>query len=163
MFDYERKIYIFTLGYMERAVADISEEEMSAQPMPGMNTPRWVLAHLAISTDYSLILLGRNPVLPREWHQHFGPGSSPNQDGAPTPSKLELVDALKSGHERVLAAIEKADAAFLATGHDVQFESLQQAFPARGELLANMMTAHEGLHLGQLSAWRRASGRKPMF
>lgn len=163
MFDNERKIYAFTLGYMEHAVTDISDDELSFQPLPGMNTPRWILSHLAIATDYALTLLGSTPVLPKEWHEHFGPGSLPNQPGAPSPTKAELVEALKAGHERVLSTLDQADEQFLATGHDVQFEALQKAFPKRGELVANLMTAHEALHLGQLSAWRRASGRKPMF
>lgn len=33
----------------------------------------------------------------------------------------------------------------------------------KGHLFTQLMTIHEACHLGQLSAWRRQAGFKPLF
>lgn len=163
MFDRERRLFTFNLQLIERLTADIADDELSQQPAAGMNPPRWLLAHLVIATDYCLQLLGRERAAPPEWHTAFGPGSKPMSSVGPQPAKAELLAALRAGHDRVLAALDSIDPSLLDQPHGVQFESLQKAFPTRGDFLAQMMSNHESLHIGQLSAWRRASGRPPLF
>lgn len=163
MFDRERRLFTFNLGLIERLTADIGDGELSSQPVAGMNPPRWLLAHLVIGTDYCLQLLGKEREAPPEWHAAFGPGSKAVASDGPQPTKADLLAALRAGHDRVLAALDSIDPSFLDRPHGVQSESLQKAFPTRGDFLAQMMSNHESLHIGQLSAWRRASGRAPLF
>jgi uncharacterized damage-inducible protein DinB len=163
MLDRERRLFQFNLGLVERLTEDVADDELAKQPLPGMNPPRWLLAHLAIATDYCLQLIGKERALPADWHAAFGPGSKPDADAGPQPTKAELLAALRQGHERLLAAIDSIDESLLAQPHGIQFESLQKAFPTRGDFLAQMMSNHESLHIGQLSAWRRATGRPPLF
>lgn len=161
MFQRECLLYAWVLDYTRKLVADLDETEMAVQPAPGLNTPLWVLGHLAICTDYAASLLGLPMVCPKEWHQMFGPGSDPAQVPTPHPSKKQLVDALEAGHAWVSEAAHHARAEPLSESHTL--EPLRKALPTRADLLAHLMTTHPCLHLGQLSAWRRLRGKKAVL
>ena len=163
MFERERKLYAFNLAFCERLLADVSEEEFSEQPAPGMNPPRWIVGHLAVSSDGGARLLGGATRLPGDWHAAFSAGSKPVDEAGPKPTKEELLRAIRETHERLLSTLDAADPASLDQPHGVKFESVERFFPTRGDLLAFLMSGHEAFHLGQLSAWRRARGRAPLF
>ena len=76
MFERERTLMKFMQGYLEMMLRDIDESEMDEQPMPGVNTPRWILGHLAIANDSALQRLGSDRVCDDSWHSAFGRGSS---------------------------------------------------------------------------------------
>ena len=80
-------LYAFTLSICEALMADISQEEMEHQPAAGVNTPAWILGHLAICTDFALMFLGQPMRLPKSWHEEFGPQSSPQPKNPPYPSR----------------------------------------------------------------------------
>lgn len=163
MFERERKLSVFNLALCERLLADVSEEEFAKQPAAGMNPPRWIVGHLAVSSDGGARLLGGEKRLPDDWHLAFSAGSKPVDESGPKPAKEELLRALREAHERLLAAVDAADSALFDQPHGVKFENVERFFPTRGDLLAFLMSDHEAFHLGQLSAWRRASGRPPLF
>src|SRR3954463_13311012 len=98
-------LYAFTLAMCERLMADVSQEDMERQPAAGVNPPAWILGHLAICTDFALQLMGRPMRLGKTWHEEFGPGPSPLPQKHAYPSREELLDALRSGHAEVVAAI----------------------------------------------------------
>jgi uncharacterized damage-inducible protein DinB len=156
-------LYRFNLAYCERLVADVTEEEIDVQPTVDVNTPAWLLGHLAICTDYALKQFGLPTRLPKRWHVAFGPGSQPKPRETSSPSKEELLAALREGHAAVEAALASADLAVLAEANPLPFEFLKQTLPTRGDLLAHLMATHEAAHLGHLSNWRRQMGRAPLF
>ncbi len=78
MFERELTLYEFQLNYLRLLAADLEDGQMQAAPFEGANPPVWILGHLAVATDYAAGLLGQRPVLPREWHKQFGPGSQPS-------------------------------------------------------------------------------------
>src|SRR3954447_11558478 len=98
-------LYAFTLAMCERLMADVSQAEMERQPTAGVNPPAWILGHLAICTGYSLQIIGRPMRLPPTWHEDFGPGTSPLPKTHAYPSREELLDAMRSGHAEVVAAL----------------------------------------------------------
>ena len=163
MLELEQKLYGFNLGILERMIEDVSDEELAAQPIPKMNPPRWILGHLSIANDLVLQMLEADGVCPPGWREAFGPGSVPNAGGAPTPSKAELLGVMRQQFERFKAASSNVTQDILAKPHAARLEVLQKVFPTRGELIAQMVSGHFALHLGQLSAWRRATGRAAMF
>jgi hypothetical protein len=159
MLDSERRLYEVMLGYARLLTKEIDESQMDAQPCAAMNTPRWILGHLALCTDYALTLLGKPTRLPGDWHARFGPGSSvPKAGETGVPTKLELIGALAAGHAAASAAAESATPEQLAPKHSVEIKFVRELFPTIGELVAHLFTTHEAIHLGQLSAWRRAMG-----
>jgi hypothetical protein len=163
MFETELRLYEFSLGLAKRMAAEIDESEMNVRPGDGSgNPPVWILGHLAVSTDFALRALGRPMLCPPAWLKMFGPGSDSGAVPEPRPTKADLMAALERGHAAVTAAVREADPAALDRPHTIPFF---QGTPLRtvGDTLALLLTTHEGLHLGQLSAWRRTRGRKAMF
>jgi hypothetical protein len=146
-------------GYLGKLVADLDDADLDAQPAPGMNTPRWILAHLAICNDYTAGFFGEtNPLCPGDWHAAYGPDSRPNDPTAVKPHKDELLKQIAAGAERV-ARLASAGLPAGAADQPNPFESIRAAFPTVGVLIAHLLTTHIAVHLGQLSAWRRAGGR----
>lgn len=157
-------LYSFTLTSCERLLADVTDEQMSHQPTPGVNPPAWIVGHLAICTDYALQFLGKPHRLPAEWHAEFGPGSQPLSQQHPYPPKAELLIALKEGHAAVLEALPSATPEMLAAPNPLTaMPFLTQTLPTVGDLLAHLLSTHEAGHLGHLSNWRRQMGRPPLY
>lgn len=156
MLERERKLYAFVLKYCRLLTADLSDEQMTIQPMPETNHPAWILGHLAIATDSAARLLGERPACPPEWRTKFGPGSVVVTDRGAYPDKAELLAAIEAGHARVAEVAATVSDERLARPHGLPI--LKEELPTVGDLLAHLMTTHPATHLGQLSAWRRMLG-----
>ncbi|MEM8865414.1 MAG: DinB family protein [Planctomycetota bacterium] len=154
-------LYAFTLSMCESLMQDITDEELRRQPAAGVNTPAWILGHLAICTDSALRLLGNEKRLPEPWHKAYGMGSDPAADDAPKPTKDELLSALRKGHQLVAEAVAEADSASLDGPNPLKV--LASTLPTKSDLLAHLLSTHEAMHLGHLSNWRRQMGRPPLF
>lgn len=157
MLETEIKLYAFALGYGRLLLADIDDARLAEQPAPGMNSPAWVIGHLALVADMGVGLLGGTPTLSDDWRGRHGPGSVPNADRAAYPSKSVLVEAWEQGHHRLTQAARNAAPERLQAPHGLPIAFLS-ALPSVGDLLAHILTTHEAAHLGQLSAWRRVLG-----
>jgi DinB superfamily len=155
------------LGYGQKLVADLSDEQMVVQPAPGVgpgdvpgvgpgvNHPAWVFSHLnAYHPVIESVVKGElfdDPV-----DHRFGMKSKPQADRSVYASKSELVDAFVSGHERVEQALRDADDSLW--DREVVLPRWQQFMPTAGVALPYLMLVHENTHFGQLSAWRRVQG-----
>ncbi len=148
--------YSRNLDYARRLVADVPEDKMAYQPAPGMNHPAWVLGHLAFVGDMVGGLLGQGPLAPEAWEPIFGNSSKPSADAALYPSKTELVGALGRSHARIASLVGALTPEALA--QPLPKEEYRKHFPTTGDALLYLMTFHDGVHLGQLSAWRRVQG-----
>jgi hypothetical protein len=147
----------FTLEYAEKLAADLSDEELTKLPHPGMNHAAWILGHVAIGSDFVAILLGQPTTTDKTWMAKFGPGSTPVSDRAEYPSKKELLATMRSTHARAIDLLSQATADHLNAPNETPFFPTE--FPTIGALIAHLMTTHAALHLGQLSAWRRVLGK----
>ena len=162
MLDILRPIYDFNLKYAQQLVADVPDERMCVQPVAGqvMNHAAFLLGHLAWTSDSAVGLLGGQPIGAAAWKELVGMGATPSEDRALYPSKAELLKALEDAHGRLIAAASTATPELLAQPAP---ERLRARFRTIGNALAGVMTAHESMHLGQLSAWRRAQGLPSVF
>lgn len=156
MFDRERRVYADLYGYARQLVADVPDEQLADQPVPGVNHPAWVLGHLTATADFALGLLGAKPVAPDGWAAAYAPGTVPGPVRDLYPSKGELLNAFEAAHGALAAAAAALDPAALARPNPV--DGMRARFPTLGDLLTYVLTAHEAVHLGQLSTWRRAMG-----
>lgn len=146
-------------GYAQRLAQGLTDEELDAQPAPGMNTPRWILAHLAICNDYTAGFFGDSTKLcPESWHAAYGPESRPADPAAPKPGLAELVSKLTEGAERVQRLVPRGLPAGVAEQPN-PFEIIRKPLPTVGVLVGHLLTTHMGVHLGQFSAWRRCLGK----
>ena len=144
------------LGYAKRLVADIPDSGMALQPAPGMNHAAWVLGHLACTADMLGAMIGEKPVCPPEWTALFDWNSTPSSDASRYPSKAVLLEALENAHARLAAAL--AGIPESRWTEPTPIEEIRGFLPTLGDCFVFVMAAHENIHLGQLSAWRRVQG-----
>lgn len=144
------------LGYAKRLVADLSDDQMALQPAAGMNHAAWVLGHLACTADMLGGMIGANPVCPAEWPALFDWNSSPSSDAGLYPSKASLVQALEEAHASIAAALPTVPEN--RWQEETPLEAVRGFLPTLGDCFVFVMAAHENMHLGQLSAWRRVQG-----
>src|SRR3989304_2955448 len=80
----------YSLGYIRQSVADLSDEELVAQPAGVPNHAMWTLGHVTFSCQGIAGELGVEPWLPADWEATFGYGSTPSADLARYPTKAEM-------------------------------------------------------------------------
>ena len=163
MMDLILPAFNLNLWYSQKLVADLADEQMCAQPVPGrvMNHPAFLLGHLAlVAGNFGTSMVGAAPVCPEDWKELFNQGAKPLADRGRYPSKAVLLKALEDAHARLADAVAKATPEVLARPAP---ERIRERFPTVGALLVGLMTGHEASHNGQLSAWRRAMGLPPVF
>lgn len=161
MFETESRINQFLIGYCQMLAADIPEERLAEQPLPGVNHPAWILGHLAISGDFAAAVLGGEKVLPESWGTLFGPGSKLTANRANYPCKAELLEAIQSGFQRARELAASATPEILARPNPNRM--LRGGLPTVQDAYAFLLTGHFSLHLGQFSTWRRMIGLAPLF
>ncbi len=147
------------LEYGKKLVAGIPDDKMCVQPAPGMNHAAWVIGHLTYVADSMIKVWDQNPTMPREWVELFNLASKPSDDRGRYPSKDELLGAYEKAYARLVEAVKNAP----AEAFDREFPNpkLRPTLPTVGVAMIHILTSHHGLHLGQLSAWRRAQGLGP--
>lgn len=135
-------------------VADLDEEQMTAQPVPGMNHPAWTIGHVVYSFQAIGEELGIEPWLSEEWIALFGQGRALADDPKVYPNKQELLTALDDGQERIVRTLKAtSDETLAGPLPDVRYREM---FPTLGHAVMNCLAGHLAIHVGQLGAWRRA-------
>jgi hypothetical protein len=81
MLTHEIVLFRFVKSYLHTLLADIEAAEMTFQPSAGINTPSWIVGHLAIANDLAGKYLGLAPVCPPEWGQYFFTGHAASAGG----------------------------------------------------------------------------------
>jgi hypothetical protein len=161
LLEWVRPTYDFALIYAKKLVADVPDEQMTAQPVPGrmMNHPAFLLGHLAWAKDNGVAMLGGTPRLAHLKDLH-GMGATPRTERSAYASTAQLIEWLEAAHAALRVAVEGATPAQLAAP---PAERMRARFPTLGTMLAGLMTGHFTNHLGQMSAWRRAMGLPSVF
>lgn len=146
------------VGYAQKLVADLTEEQMVLQPVPGktMNHAAWVLGHLAYAANSANARLKGlpNPASPAVI-ELLGNKSVPQSDRSKYASKAELLKSLEDAHAALAVTLRAATDEQLSAPSP---EPMNKRFPKVGDFVVFIMTAHQVLHLGQFSALRRAAG-----
>ena len=148
-------VYEMNLKRAGQLVGDLTDEQMVGQPAGVINHPAWTLGHLGATSDALARMLGLPATFPDAWREACKPGGIPSGEAADFPTKEQLLGQLRAQHERVAGAMADADAGRLQQSTP---DRLSARFPTLGDFAAALMTVHEGNHLGQLAAWRRAMG-----
>ncbi len=161
MFQNDLTIFRFLDGYEKKILADMKEEQFKTPAFPDGNPPSWIVGHLAMSSDFIMMVLGKPTLLPKTWAVMFGPGSDPHKHLDKHPSMAELTAALGAGHAAVFEHVPHANPEKMASPSP--FKPLIEVLPTAGALLTHLLTSHESFHMSQLSACRRAGGFSPLF
>lgn len=150
------RTWSLNLGYAKRLIADIPEENMALQPAPGMNHAAWVIGHLACTADMLGGMIGQKPVCPLEWASLFDWSSSPTSAASRYPSKATLMNSLEDAHAQIAGALPSVPES--RWSEITPLEAVRGFLPTLGDCFVFVMAAHENMHLGQLSVWRRVQG-----
>jgi hypothetical protein len=157
-------VYRVNLTRIKLLTNDLEDGQFTMQPLAGMNHPAWILGHLTIAREWAKDLLKlpeREGWDAAEWMAKFNRGSQITGVRGDYPSKAVLLGALEQTHVEIEAAVMKMTEADFA--RQMPEGRLRSIFACVGDMVVGLMTQHEGFHLGQLSAWRRAMGFKPLF
>jgi uncharacterized damage-inducible protein DinB len=149
-----------TVAFLEQQVADLSDEDMIAQPPGVPNHAVWTLGHIIHSCQAMALELGVESWLPSDWEGRFGYGSVPSSRHSDQLSKKALLGALTEASRRLRTALAELDEKALAD--PLPDEEARRTFPTKGHALLQVVAAHTAFHAGQLAAWRRAIGRGPV-
>lgn len=144
------------IDYARRLLVDIPEEQMTAQPTDGMNHPAWILGHLTGSFQLIGGEMGVKPWLSQQWLASFQTGSTPAASDSSYPGKDDLVQAFEDAQARLTAALANMESEDL--DEPLPDARYRHVFPTLGSAVLHILTTHTAVHLGQLSAWRRAMG-----
>jgi hypothetical protein len=121
-----------------------------------------VLGHLVVSLDFMRMLMGDSVDFDPRRMAAFGPGSKAD---APLPRGVDrgvLLTEYREKFTRIRELATRVDPAVLAKPFpNPIFEGT--AIQTAGHIVLNLLTAHIGMHLGQLSVYRRACGKAAMF
>ena len=148
--------YALALEYGRTLLVDLDDGQMVAQPLGGVNRPAWIVGHLIYSCQMIGVEMGLSPWLPGDWEQRFVAGSPVAADTGRYPGRDELLAMFSDATDRVRERlIQMTDAELDAALPD---ERYRDVFPTLGHAVLHVLTVHTAIHLGQLSAWRRAMG-----
>jgi uncharacterized damage-inducible protein DinB len=124
-----------------------------------LNHAAFVIGHLAWVCDFGATLLGETAAIDPSWRDMFSMTVKPVADRSKYPAKAVLVKAFEDTHSRLVSV---ALAAKPETLQQLPPERFRSRFPSLAHVVLHMLTNHEAVHLGQLSAWRRACGLPPV-
>ena len=145
------------LRYALALLDDLTDEQFVTRPGGNMNHPAWILGHVSLYHPVTIRLLAGESFDDPAEHALFGyKGDGPVDRIEPYGSKREMVERFVSGHEQVAQALLSAPAEAFA-----QPPSLPRwaaMYPTVEFLLPDLLLFHEGMHIGQISTWRRAAG-----
>jgi hypothetical protein len=148
-----------SVDFLRELVSDLSDEEMTLQPAGVPNHAAWTLGHVIFSCQAIAGELGVTPWLPVDWESCFGSGSLPGLADSAHSGRLELLTTLEESGRRLKTALLRMDESALTA--PLPDENAREILPTLGHALLQIVAAHTAFHVGQLSAWRRAIGRRP--
>lgn len=162
MFSYEIGLNKFNRGYLDSLLKDLADDELDTQPHAELHSARWILVHLAISSDYAFKMIELPSLCSKAWHKAYGPASQPGTDGTVKPTRAELLAAINDGYTKLCHALPTVSVEHLSVPHGLALLE-GTLLKTRGDLVCHILTTHFAMHLGQLSVNRRMLGRPPLI
>ena len=142
--------------YLDRLTHDVGDARMADQPGQVMNHPAWQIGHLIWNADHVIGLIGGRPPQDGDWATLFAAGTVPTADRSTYPSKEKLLDTLAQRRRTLIELCRAMSPSDL--DKPAPAGSVPPQLSTVGEGVHFMMLTHEGAHLGQIAAWRRAAG-----
>lgn len=153
----------FSRGFTQGILDKVPEEDWYRFPEQGYTHVAWQVGHLAWA-QHRLVFVrvagdaaDANRLLPSEYAELFGKGSTPKAGSSAYPSAIELRNVFDSVHSRVLVVVPTLAEALLDERTDPPHPAFQNKFEA---LL--WAARHELVHAGQIAMIRRGLGHAPL-
>lgn len=140
---------------------DLTDAEMMARPIPGVNNLAWQLGHLIFAENWMIgtCYPGSMPALPAGFKEQHGGDTAGSDDSKKFHSKAEYLKLYQQQREATLATLEKL------SDEDLNKPVPQDLHWAGDTILSVfiMQATHWLMHAGQWAVTRRKLGRKPLF
>lgn len=153
-------------GYAERLLKDVRADQFARFAWAGQtviesNHPAFIYGHLSLYSSTVIKSVGGDPAefIPSErFQQLFSKDAKcvDDPDGSIYPPMDEITAALMTGHQAAIDALEAADDEVFQ--RENPNERMRGKFPTNGAMLGFYVGGHFMMHMGQMSAWRRAVG-----
>lgn len=154
------------LGYGARLLKDIKSENFARFAKVGdtvieSNHPAFIYGHLSLYACRIIKELGCDPSehLPSDkFNEVFSKDAKcvDDPDGSIYPSMDEITKKFFAGYEAAVEALKGVDDAVLC--EENPNEAMRKRFATKGAMHGFYVGGHVMMHMGQLSAWRRAAG-----
>ncbi len=144
-----------TLGYADKLVQTIPAEIFSHMPRADLNSAGFCIGHLALYAPVVAGMLGNKDLgdAPAGYNELFKHGSPCVDRPGLYPSKDALIAEFTKGWTKVADILPGVDDALFAKANPMT--QMADKLPTVGAMVAFMCLAHNQMHLGQISAWRR--------
>ena len=148
-----------SLNYAMGLASDIPAERWGESVIANCNHPAFNYAHLAIYPNRIFGMLDRDDLcleLPFD-PELVMPGVECRTDASCYPGKDEAVALVQDGYNRIIDHMLTLDAEVFAADNTMGGR-MTEMFPTMGAMFGFMLNNHVMMHMGQVSAWRRAIG-----
>lgn len=147
------------LRYAEMLVKDIPADKFAHMPHPSMNHPAFCIGHLALYPDKALDLVGMGERKAEKagYAELFEATATCAEDPGLYPPKDEIVAYFLERHQAIQKHLPEVTESTLQQPVPGNGQSAKM-FQTVGSAVNFYMNSHVMLHLGQISAWRRAVG-----
>jgi hypothetical protein len=147
-----------TIGYADALVKTIPDARFAEMPKDDLNSPAFLIGHLAIYAPKVAEMMGHSGAcsVPASWEELFKNGAKCVSTPGTYPPKAELVKAFTDGWTTVANLLPKVDDSVFNGPNP--YEGLRDRLPNVAGVASFMCLAHNMMHLGQISAWRRVAG-----
>lgn len=147
--------YRWGVDTFAKLVSDVADGDMARQPVEAINHPAWLLGHVGTYHEVIASLLRGEP-FENPWDAPCGKNSTPSAERSRYPSKAQILDHHQTAAALACKAIETASDG--AWARPMDHPTWGKQFATVAPAVVFLATAHQSLHLGQLSGWRRAMG-----
>ena len=154
------------LGYAERLLSDVTADQFARFARIGdtiieSNHPAFVYGHLSLYSSRIIEQLGADASAYEPSEAFIAVFSKDakcvdDPNGSIYPSMEEITERLFSGYQAAVTALEQADDALFEQANPN--EAMRGKFATIGAMHGFYVGGHFMLHMGQMSAWRRAVG-----
>jgi hypothetical protein len=158
------------VSYAERLLAGVGPQDCGRLARPGgvtvqSNHPAFVLGHLSLypaRVMTNLQLPTGSTAAPTGYDELFKPGVECQDDPQAKiyPAMAEMKRFFTESYKAAIAAVEAAADGLFDLQNPTEGRS-REMFPTVGAAVNFYLIGHVQMHLGQLSAWRRAMGLPP--
>jgi len=157
------------MGYAERLLADVSDEQFGSFARPGgklveSNHPAFIYGHLGLYACRVIEQLGEDASAFQPTDDYVKLFSHEakcidDPENSIYPAKDEITTKLLDGYRRASEVLRGADDELFRKENPA--ESMREKFPTMGAMHGFYVGGHVMMHVGQMSAWRRAMGLGP--
>jgi hypothetical protein len=148
-----------SISYAEAAVKDIPAGTFAHMPHANMNHPAFCIGHLSLYPNRIFSLIGQPKLVVDKpgYPELFAAGVQCVEQDGRYPAKDEIVAYFLERSHAMLKVVEAVPDDVFARENPLEGR-IKEVFPLVGNAVNFMLNNHNMMHLGQISAWRRAMG-----